>query len=81
MSENADNIQEAALARLSASGTPDVPTIARELDAQFKAKENRAKTGQLATRTASRFRDKIEHFVKWIGGSLPLARVIVPSNW
>jgi hypothetical protein len=73
--DNPDDIREAALIRLSASGTPDVPSISRELDEQYKAKQQRAKTGQLATTTADRFREKVEHFVGWIGGSLPLTAI------
>jgi hypothetical protein len=70
-----EKILETALARMSASGTPDVPTIQKELDEQYKEKRNRARTGEIAERTAERFREKIDHFVNWIGGSLPLTAI------
>ena len=70
-----EKLREAALAQLSAPPAADVPTIRKELAEQHKAKQAKAKTGQLAEKTADRFREKAEHFVKWIGGSLPVTAV------
>jgi hypothetical protein len=60
---------------LHQSGGKTAETVASELDAQFRAKEGKAKAGQRAIKTADRFKQKVEHFVRWVGPAYPLASV------
>jgi hypothetical protein len=50
-------------------------TVATELDSQFQAKEALARARQRAVKTASRFKQKIDHFVRWVGAALPVGSI------
>jgi integrase len=54
-------------------------TVATELAAQYQAKEGLAKAGQRAMKTAERFKQKVEHFVRWVGPAFPIASVTSPT--
>ena len=54
-------------------------TVAAELAAQFQAKEGLAKAGQRAIKTADRFKQKVEHFVRWVGPAFPIASITSPT--
>ncbi|MGA2067173.1 MAG: hypothetical protein ABSG86_19530 [Thermoguttaceae bacterium] len=47
-------------------------TIAQELEAQYKSKRAKADAGQRAVKTAERFKEQVNHFVKWIGSQFPV---------
>ena len=47
-------------------------TVSQELDAQYKSKRAKADAGQRAVKTAERFKDQVNHFVKWIGSQFPI---------
>lgn len=53
------------------SGDDPTVTIAAELDAQFEAKEALVRARQRSPQTASRFREKVGHFVRWAGAACP----------
>ena len=54
-------------------------TVATELAPQFQAKEGLAKAGQRAIKTADRFKQKVEHFVRWVGPAFPIASITSPT--
>lgn len=60
---------------LHREGDKPSETVATELDAQFRVKEKLAKAKQRAVKTADRFRQKVEHFVRWVGPAFPVASI------
>ena len=47
-------------------------TVSQELEAQYKSKRAKADAGQRAVKTAERFKEQVNHFVKWIGAQFPI---------
>jgi integrase len=47
-------------------------TVSQELEAQYKSKRAKADAGQRAVKTAERFKEQVNHFIKWIGAQFPI---------
>lgn len=73
---NPQAITDHAIARLNSTATEDgASTIGKELADQYQKKLKKAKAGQASTKTADRFQQKVQHFVKWLGVAFPTASI------
>jgi hypothetical protein len=71
--ENPEQFVKALAIRQPAANSSG--TVAAELDAQFEMKQTLARARQMAVKTANRFKQKVDHFVRWVGAAFSVGSI------